>query len=83
MPAKVVCKAVLDTLTDRETEVKVHTFGETLSELKGRETIHILSDTVGENEVESFGDTQVKVNTKALDYRMAYRQDAVKVEKLG
>jgi len=57
MPAKVECKAVLDKLADRETEVKVHTLGDTLSELKGVETLHTLKDTVAKNEVESLGDT--------------------------
>ena len=42
-----------------------------------------MSDTVAENEVESLGDTQVELNTKALDYQMADRQEEVKVEKLG
>ena len=28
MPTKVECKALLDTLADKETEVKVHTLGE-------------------------------------------------------
>ena len=60
MPAKEVCKAVLDTLADRETEVKVHTFGDTLSELKSMETIQTLSDTVPENEVESLAEVQVE-----------------------
>ena len=34
MPAKVECKAVLDTLAARETEVKVHTPCDKLSEVK-------------------------------------------------
>ena len=68
------CKAVLDTLAARETEVKVHTLGNTVSELKGIETLNTLSDTVAENEVESLGNKQVKVNANALDYQMADRQ---------
>ena len=72
--ANVKCKAVLDTLAARETEVKVHTLGNTVSELKGIETLNTLSDTVAENEVESLGNKQVKVNANALDYQMADRQ---------
>ena len=68
------CKAVLDTLAAREREVKVHTLGKTVSELKGIETLNTLSDTVAENEVESLGNKQVKVNANALDYQMADRQ---------
>ena len=49
--AKVKCKAVLDTLVARETEVKVHTLGNTVSDLTGIETLDTLSDTVAENEV--------------------------------
>ena len=82
-PAKVECKAVLDTLAGRETEIQVHTLGDTLSELKGMETVQTLSDTVAENELKSLGGTQVKVNTKALNYQMADRQAKVKVENLG
>ena len=81
--AKVKCKAVLDTLAARETEVKVDTLGNTVSELKGIETLDTLSDTVAENEVESLGNKQVKVNAKALDYQMGVRQAKVKVEKVG
>ena len=65
--AKVKCKAVLDTLAAREREVKVHTLGNTVSELKGIETLDTLSDTVAENEVESLGNKQVKVNAEASD----------------
>ena len=72
--ANVKCKAVLDTLAAREREVKVHTLGNTVSELKGIETLDTLSYTVAENEVESLGNKQVKVNAKALDYQMADRQ---------
>ena len=72
--AKVKCKAVLDTLAARETEVKVHILGNTVYELKSIETLDTLSDTVAENEIESLGNKQVKVNTKALDYQMADRQ---------
>ena len=72
--ANVKCKAVLDTLAAREREVKVHTLGKTVSELKGIETLNTLSDTVAENEVESLGNKQVKVNANALDYQMADRQ---------
>ena len=57
--AKVECKAVLDTLAARETEVKVHILGNTVSELKGIETLDTLSDTVAENEIESLGDKQL------------------------
>ena len=49
------CKAVLDTLASRETEVKVHPLGNTVSELKGIKTLDTLSYTVAENEVESLG----------------------------
>lgn len=62
---------MLYTLAPRETEVKVHTFGDTLSELKGMETFHTLSETVAKIEVESFGDTQVEVNGKALGKQIA------------
>ena len=72
--AKVKCKAVLDTLAARETDVKVHTLGNTVYELKSIETLDTLSDTVAENEIESLGNKQVKVNAKALDYQMAHRQ---------
>ena len=72
--ANVKCKAVLDTLAARETEVKVHTLGNTVSELKGIETLNTFSDTVAENEVESLGNKQVKVNANVLDYQMADRQ---------
>ena len=72
--ANVKCKAVLDTLVAREREVKVHTLGNTVSELKGIETLNTFSDTVAENEVESLGNKQVKVNANALDYQMADRQ---------
>ena len=72
--AKVKCKAVLDTLAARETEVKVHILGNTVYELKSIETLDTLSDTVAENEIESLGNKQVKVNVKALDYQMADRQ---------
>ena len=40
---KVECKAVLNTLAARETEDKVHTLGNTLSELKHLEKLHTLS----------------------------------------
>ena len=72
--AKVKCKVVLDTLAARETDVKVHTLGNTAYELKSIETLDTLSDTVAENEIESLGIKQVKVNAKALDYQMADRQ---------
>ena len=72
--AKVKCKAVLDTLAARETDVKVHTLGNTVYGLKSIETLDTLSDTVAENEIESLGIKQVKVNAKALDYQMADRQ---------
>ena len=44
------------------------------NELKSIETLDTLSDTVAENEIESLGNKQVKVNAKALDYQMADRQ---------
>ena len=72
--AKVKCKAVLDTLAARETEVKVHILGNTVYGLKSIETLDTLSDTVAENEIESLGIKQVKVNAKALHYQMADRQ---------
>ena len=72
--AKVKCKAVLDTLAARETDVKVHTLGNTVYGLKSIETLDTLSDTVAENEIESLGIKQVKVNAKAVDYQMADRQ---------
>ena len=72
--AKVKCKAVLDTLAARETDVKVHTLGNTVYGHKSIETLDTLSDTVAENEIESLGIKQVKVNAKALDYQMADRQ---------
>ena len=72
--AKVKCKAVLDTLAARETDVKVHTLGNTVYGLKSIETLDTLSDTVAENEIESLGIKQVKVNAKALHYQMADRQ---------
>ena len=46
MPTKVECKALLDTLADRDIDVKVHTLVNTLSELKSLETLHTLKDTV-------------------------------------
>ena len=73
MPFKVECKAVIDTLADTKTEVKVHTLADTLSELKCMETLHTLSDKVAENEVQSLGDTQLEVNAKALHYQMVAR----------
>ena len=81
--AKVECKAVLDKMAARKTEVKVHTLVNTVSELRGIETLDTLSDTVAENEVESLGDKQVEIKAKALEYQMAERQAEVKVEKLG
>ena len=55
-PTKVECKAVLERLAAKETEVKIQTLGYTLSELKGMEALHTLSDTVAANKVESPGD---------------------------
>ena len=81
--AKVECKAVFDTLAARETEVMIHTLRNTVSELKGIETLDTLSDTVAEKAVESLGNKQVEVNAKALHYHMADRQAEVKVDKLG
>ena len=40
------CKAGLDTLVARETEVKIHILGDPLFELKGMKTIHTLKDAV-------------------------------------
>ena len=74
---------MLDILAARETEVKVHTLGNTVSELKGIKTLDTFRDTVAKEEVESLGDKQVKVNAKALDYQMGVRQAKVKVEKVG
>ena len=51
MPAKVECKAVVDTLAARETEVKVRTLGNTLSELKSMKMLETLSKTVAINKV--------------------------------
>lgn len=59
----IVLAIVPATRAARETAIKVHTFGDTLSELNGMETFDTLSDKVAENEVES----KVEVNTKALD----------------
>ena len=39
-------KAVLNTPAVRETAIKVHKLGDTLSELKGQETLDTLSDKV-------------------------------------
>ena len=77
------CQGVLDTPADRKSEVEVHSFGDTLSELKGMETLHTLSVTVAENKVELLGDTQLEVNTKALGYRITDTEEEVKVKKLG
>ena len=74
---------MLDILAAREREVKVHTLGNTVSELKGIKTLDTFRDTVAKEEVESLGDKQVKVNAKALDYQMGDRQAKVKVEKVG
>ena len=74
---------MLDILAAREAEVKVHTLGNTVSELKGIKTLDTFRDTVAKEEVESLGDKQVKVNAKALDYQMGDRQAKVKVEKVG
>ena len=63
LPAKEECKAVLDTPADRKSEVEVHSLGDTLSELKGMQTLHTLTVTVAEIEVELLGDTQLEVNT--------------------
>ena len=83
MPAKVQCKEVLDISADRKSEVGVHSLGDTLSELKGMQTLHTLSVTVAEDEVELLGDTQLEVNTKALGYRITDRKAEVQVKKLG
>ena len=83
MPAKVEWKAVLATLVAKETEVKDHTLGYTLSELKGMKMLETLSDKVALNVFESLGDTEVKVNTKTLVYQVSDREAEVKVDKLG
>ena len=66
--AEVECKAVLETLAAKETEVKVHTLGDTLPELKDMQRLHAVNDTVAENDGVSVGDAQVEINAKALDY---------------
>ena len=66
-----------------KSEVEVHSLGDTLSELKGMQTLHTLTVTVAEIEVELLGDTQLEVNTKALGYRITDREAEGKVEKLG
>ena len=48
MPAKVECKAVLDTLAARQTEIKVHTLGDKMSEVESMETLPTFSDTAAE-----------------------------------
>ena len=53
MSVKVERKGVLDTLAARETEVKVHTLGDTLVRAKGNRMLNTLSDTVADKEVES------------------------------
>lgn len=63
----IVLAIVPATRAARETAIKVHTFGDTPSELNGMETFDTLSDKVADNEVESLGDSKVEVNTKALD----------------
>ena len=40
-----------------------------------------MSDTVAENEVESLGDTQVELNTKALDYQVGKLGDIAQHRK--
>ena len=49
MPEKVVCKVVLDTLAARETEVKAHTLGDKLSEVRGTESLPTFIDSAAEN----------------------------------
>ena len=81
-PAKVECKAMLNTLAAREKKIKVRTLVDTLFELKCMKMLDTLSDTVAVNEVESLGDTQAKVNGKRLDYQKADNKVEVKVDKL-
>ena len=47
------------------------------------ETFNTFSNAAAEKKVESFGDTEVKVNFKALNYKMVDRQRKVKVGKPG
>ena len=81
--AEVECKAVLETLAAIETDVKVHTLGDTLPELKVMQRLHALNDTVAENDGVSLGDTQVEINAKALDYEMTNKEEEVKLEIFG
>ena len=81
--AEVECKAVLETPAAKETEVKVHTLGDTLPELKVMQRLHSLNDTIAENEGVSLADTQVEINAKALDYEMTNKEEEVKVEIIG
>ena len=81
--AEVECKAVLETLAAKETDVKVHTLGDTLPELKVMQRLHSLNDTVGENDGVSLGDTQVEINFKALDYEMTNNEEEIKLEIFG
>ena len=60
MDAETQSKAVLNTIAARETEVKVHTFGNTLSKLKGMETLHTLKNTVAENEIQSLATNSLR-----------------------
>ena len=81
--AEVECKAVLETLAAKETEVKVHTLGDTLPELKVMQRLHPLNDTIAENDGVSLADTQVEINAKALDYEMTNKEEEVKLEIFG
>ena len=81
--AEVECKAVLETPAAKETEVKVHTLGDTLPELKDMQRLHAVNDTVAENDGVSLGDTQVEINAKALDYEMTNKEEEVKLEIIG
>ena len=47
------------------------------------ETFNTFSNAAAEKKVESFGDTEVKVNFKALNYKMVDSQRKVKVGKPG
>ena len=67
-----------------KTDIKFHTLGHTLSELKGIELLNTLSETVVKD-VKSLVDRQSKLNTEALDYQMTSsdKVTANEVESLG
>ena len=54
-----------------------------MSEQKGMETFNTFINLAAEKKVESFSDTEVKVNFKALNFQMVDRQKEVKVGKPG